>query len=97
MLLPVEKDIALVTNSIDQLIHAVEIAQQRRLAAPRGTNKGGHLPLGNIHVDVIERLLLAVEEVEVATPSGSRPGVSGDPTVALVPCAEAAWAAAENP
>src|SRR4029079_10835946 len=41
-------------------------AQQRRFSAAGGANEGGHAAPIERHVDVLERPLAAVEEVEVA-------------------------------
>ena len=49
-----------------QRIDAVEHAQQRRLAAARRADQRGHLLLGNVQVDVLERLLAVVEEIDAA-------------------------------
>ena len=49
-----------------ELIHAVEGAQQRGLATARGADKGRNLVLRNIEVDVLQRVELAVVEVQVA-------------------------------
>ncbi len=64
---PIEKDISFVTHAIDQVVHPVEVSKQRGLAASGRPYEGGHLSLGNVHVDVVERLLLAVVKVEVAS------------------------------
>jgi hypothetical protein len=48
----------------DQIVHAIEGAEKRRLAAPRRTDAGGYLMSLDIKGDVGERLLVTVEEVE---------------------------------
>src|SRR4029077_17016480 len=47
-------------------VHAVEYPQQRRLAAARGADEGGDPPVGQDQADVLERLDVAVVEVEMA-------------------------------
>ena len=48
-----------------EVVHAVEGAQQRRLAAARGADEGGDLLVRDVEVDVLQRLVPAVEEVQV--------------------------------
>jgi hypothetical protein len=62
---PVEDDLALGALLGIEAVDAVEAAQQRGLAAARGADQRRHLPVEEIEVDVLERLELAVEEVEV--------------------------------
>ena len=64
---PIEKDVPFVTHAIDQVIHAIEIPQQSGFAAPRWSDEGGNLALRNLHVNVIEGLLVAVVKVEIAS------------------------------
>ena len=54
-----------VPHAIDEVVHAVEIAQQRRLAAAGRADEGGDLPLRDVHRDVEKRLLRSVAEGEV--------------------------------
>ena len=63
--LAVQQHIPLRAMSRVQRIHAVEDPQQRRLAAPRRSYEGGDLPVAQRETDVLERLDLAVEEIEV--------------------------------
>ena len=49
-----------------EVVHAIENAQQGRLAAARGPNEGGHFVLAQRQADVLERRYLAVIEAEVA-------------------------------
>jgi hypothetical protein len=55
-----------VPHAVDQLVHPVEIAQQRGLAAAGGSDERGDLTLGDFERDVLERLFLSVEKIEVA-------------------------------
>jgi hypothetical protein len=48
----------------NQVVHAIEGAEKRRLAATRRTDAGGYLMSLDVESDVGERLLVAVEEVE---------------------------------
>src|SRR6185437_6411468 len=49
------------------VIHAVETAQEGRLAAARGPDRGEHLPARDIDRHALERLLVAVEDADIAT------------------------------
>src|SRR5713101_4289282 len=49
-----------------EIVHAVEDAQQRGLPAARWSDEGGHLVLVEREADVLERAVLAVEEIEPA-------------------------------
>ena len=62
---PVEHDLALGALLRIEAVHAVEAAQQRRLAAARRADQRRHLPVVEVEVDVLQRLELAVVEVEV--------------------------------
>ncbi len=61
----VEPDVALVADAIDQVVHAVHVAQQRGLAAAGWADQCGDAVLRDRHVDVENRLLLSVVETEV--------------------------------
>src|SRR5262249_49583485 len=52
---------------IDGVVHAVDAAEERRLATARRADEGRHSAIRNIDRDVEEGLLLAVEDVHVAT------------------------------
>jgi hypothetical protein len=64
--LAVEEDLALGALLGIELEHAVEGAQQRRLAAARRPDERGHALLGDLEVHVLEGAEAAVVEVEVA-------------------------------
>src|SRR6185295_1844629 len=49
-----------------EVVHPVEHAQQRGLAAAGGPDEGGDLVLVERDVDVLQRPMLAIEEIEVA-------------------------------
>ena len=65
-LVGVQDDLALVAVVGVQVVHAVEAAQQRALAAAAGADQRGDAVLGDGHVDVLQRLERAVVEAEVA-------------------------------
>ena len=48
-LLAVEEDAAGGAHVVDQVVHAVQAAQQGRFAAARGADQGGHLVAGKVH------------------------------------------------
>src|SRR5262249_6368128 len=64
--LAVEQHLALGALVGIEVIHAVEHAQQGRLAAARRADEGGDLVLVERKADPLQGLGLAVEEVEVA-------------------------------
>ncbi len=75
-------------NAIDQLVHSIEVTKKSRLAAPGRTDESGHLPLRDIHVDLVEGLLLAVVEVEINHLEEVGPGLRSNPESRLFPVAE---------
>ena len=50
----------------DLLVHAVDAAHERRLAAARGPDHGGHAVGRVVEVDLLDRVGLAVERAELA-------------------------------
>ena len=50
----------------DGVVHPVEAAQERRLAAPRWADQRGHRPLRDIEVDIEQCALLAVIDIDAA-------------------------------
>src|SRR5450830_86892 len=48
-----------------KVVHPVEHAQQRGFAAPRRTDERGHLALIQRHVDVFQRAIVAVIEIQI--------------------------------
>ncbi len=61
---PLEVDRALGPHAVDQVVHPVEAAQKRRLAAAGGADEGRDPVPRDLHRDVVERLLLPVPERE---------------------------------
>ena len=73
--LAVEGDLALDAGPRGQLVHAVERAQEGRLAAAGGADQRRHLVRLDRHRHVFDRLEVAVEEVDRRAPrSSSRRG-----------------------
>ena len=64
----VEQDLALDARARDQLVHAVERAQERRLAAAGGADQRRDLVRLDRHVDVLDRQEVAVVQVQVRRP-----------------------------
>ena len=62
----VEIDLAGDAAALDGVVHPVQAAQERRLAATGRTDQGGHRAVANVERDVEQRLLLAVEHAYVA-------------------------------
>ena len=52
-------------RAVDQVVHAVEAAQQGALAATGGPDEGGDLPLLDVEGDVVQRARGAVVEIDV--------------------------------
>ena len=63
---PVNLDRAHRARPRNGVVHAVQRAQESRLAAPRRANKGHHEPFGDVHGDFIKRLCAAIKEIKVA-------------------------------
>src|SRR5206468_5759609 len=61
----IEHDLACRALGRIEGVHAVEGAQQRRLAAPRRTDERGDAALRNVEIDVLEGLEVAVKEMEM--------------------------------
>jgi hypothetical protein len=68
MFLTVQQDLALDAADVDQVVHAVEAAQQRGLAAAARPDEGGNPVAGDVHGDALEGHLVAVIEPEVVHP-----------------------------
>src|SRR5664280_2941113 len=64
--LAVEEDGPANLRRRDQVVHPVEAAQDRRLAAAGRADEGGHRARGDVHGDVAHRALGPVEDVQVA-------------------------------
>ena len=77
-------DGALHLAALDEVVHAVEAAQQGALAAARGADEGGHLVGGDLHVDVFERLKVGIEQIDVLYADvGALDGFTHAPVVLL--------------
>ena len=61
----VETDIATMADAVDEIVHAIEVAQEGGFAAAGGTDEGGDVIFGKGEVDVVKDLLGAIPEVEV--------------------------------
>jgi hypothetical protein len=59
-----QADLTLDAAAVDQVVHAVEAAQQRGLATAAGADERGDLLLRDAQADVLQRLLGAVEQIE---------------------------------
>ena len=64
--LSVDLDSAGHARDRDGVVHPVDAAQERRLAAPRWADQRGHRPLRDIEVDIEQCALLAVIDVDAA-------------------------------
>ena len=61
---------ALVVHGLNEVAHAVERAEQRRLSAARGADEGGAATLGDVERDVLQGLEVPIPEIEVARVNG---------------------------
>ena len=59
-----QHDPALIARPDLQVVHAVEAAQKGALAASRRADERGDAPIGYRHVQILERVVFAVPEVE---------------------------------
>ena len=59
------RDISFVTNTIHQIVHAIEIAEECRFTATRWTNKSDDVALRNVERHGLEGLLISVPKTEV--------------------------------
>ena len=64
--LAVVEHLAVYLHALDEVVHAVEGLEKGALAAAGGADEGGYLVGGDLKADVLERVVLAVVEVEVA-------------------------------
>src|SRR5690606_2632653 len=67
-----EIDLALGAYVVDQVVHAVDAAQQGALAAAAGPDQRRHAVLREAQVDALQRVRLAVPQVEVLDAHGGR-------------------------
>ena len=68
---PVEQDLAAHGHVAELVVHAVQAAQERGLAAPRRADERGHGLRRDVHVHAGERRLLAVRDRDVAEVEGA--------------------------
>ena len=66
----VERHGALDARTLDQVIHAVDAAQKRRLAAARRANEGGDGVFGDVEVKPRQRMKVTVPKVEILGRNG---------------------------
>ena len=66
----VERHGALDARTLDQVIHAVDAAQKRRLTAARRANEGGDGVFGDVEVEPRQRMKVTVPKVEILGRNG---------------------------
>ena len=64
-LLAVDENAAGGADVVDQVVHAVQAAEQGRLAAARGTDQGRDLVAGKVEGDLLQGLAAAIEEAQI--------------------------------
>src|SRR5690606_4450724 len=62
----IEQDRAADAGAFDGVVHAVDAAQERRLAAARGSDEGGDGAVRNVDRNAVEGLLRAIVDGDVA-------------------------------
>src|SRR5262249_48876799 len=62
----VKEHVAGMPRALDEIVHAVEAAQERRFTAARRTNQGRHRTMRNAQIYVVQRLRSTVPEREIA-------------------------------
>ena len=63
--LPVERDTPLDLHTGDEVVHAVERFEERRLAAAGRADEGRDALFGDVHADIGQRLMAAVPEIQI--------------------------------
>jgi hypothetical protein len=66
--LTVDLDLALDSDPLDQIVHAIETAQQARFAAAGRPDERRDLAFDNVHVDVEQGALFPVPQVQIVHP-----------------------------
>jgi hypothetical protein len=79
----VEEQFPLVTGAGVQVVHPVKTAQQRRFAAAGRTDDGRHPVCREYQVDILQRLVLAIVEVQIPGFRLDRQGWAGRLVLAL--------------
>ncbi|SIQ65962.1 hypothetical protein SAMN05421641_11177 [Paracoccus thiocyanatus] len=65
-ILAVQRDLALDPADVDGVVHAVQAAQEGRLAAARGADEGGDGLVQQVDIHVLDRVLVAIPDLNVA-------------------------------
>ncbi len=68
-ILAVQQDLPFVARILDGFVDAVQRAQECGLAAAGGADQRGDALLGNLQVDIVQRVEIAVEEVQIRRPA----------------------------
>ena len=73
-ILTIERNLALDAAILDAVVHAVKAAQQRGLSAARRPDKRGDLLVADLDIHVLERMMVAIEQVEALDVDARRRG-----------------------
>ena len=70
----IERNLALDAAILDAVVHAVKAAQQRGLSAARRPDERGNLLVADLDIHVLERMVVAIEQVEALNIDSRRRG-----------------------
>ena len=73
-ILAVECNLAFNAAILDTVVHTVKAAQQRRLSAARRPDERGDLLVADLDIHVLERMMVAIEQVEALDVDARRRG-----------------------
>ena len=95
--LAVERDLARDARRLDRVVHAVQAADERRLAAAGRTDQRDDLVAADVEIDLLDRVIVGVEDVDLARlHHGLRRREVADGAIALVRPASSATACADG-
>ncbi len=64
-ILPVQSNRSADPANVDEIVHAIETAQQGRLPTPAGADERGYPPFRDLDVDIRQGLVVTVKQVQV--------------------------------
>ncbi len=70
----IDRNLALDAAVLDAVVHAVKAAQQRGLSAARRPDERGDLLVADLDIHVLERMVVAIEQVDALDIDARRRG-----------------------